>query len=414
MNPGPSATSVTRGPASRTSGGVLPRLLYVGDVPISNSFGGAVQLYRLLRNYPADNLVVCAPHAGKAPRLPGVRHVDFDARWPRLLRTRYSAAYCAWISWRWYSVPYWSRALVRDFRPTAVLTISQTSGWILAWRLAQREKLPLFMLVHDDHVFYRHLPPYLWTWAQQRFAEAYRNAAGRFCISEQMSAEYNRRYAIPAETLLPSRDPQNPVFNEPAPQTSAVKRALTFVFAGSVYGDAAVRQLAAFATAAAAMGHRLVVYSPQHSVLLESVGAAPGLDLRPPMDSMEWALRMRHEADCLLVTGSFDPAHRDQVNTLFPSKVADYSAIGLPLLAWAPDYASIADFARKHAGCMELVTDPDPASLAPALTRLASSTELRTGLAKEMLRLGDMFSPEAAWRKFSTQLRSATTGDDAR
>jgi hypothetical protein len=412
---GPSAIPASGSSPSRKDDGTLPRLLYIGDVPVSSTYGGATLLFRLLQNYPADRLVVCAPVAGMESPLAGVRYVAFDARWPGLFRTRLSTAYCAWISWRLSSVPNWSRELVREFRPAAVLTISQTSGWILAWQLALREDLPLFMLAHDDHVFYRHLPSSLQPWAQRSFGEAYRYSSSRFCISESMAMQYNQRYGVPADTLLPTRDPQNPVFGEPAPQTLVAKRALTFAFAGSIYGDAGVRQLADFAAAAAGIGHRLIVYSPQHSQLREMTAGAPGLHSRPPVASAELAARLREEADCLLVTGSFDPAHRDQVSTLFPSKVADYSAIGLPLLAWAPAYASIADFSNSHTGCMELVTDPDPSALAPAMTRLASMPNLRTGLANAILRLGmEMFSPDAAWRKFSSCLRGAAAGGDAR
>lgn len=415
MNQGQTGASASGDSLSCNAEQVLPRLLYVGDVPVSNSFGGATLLFRLLRNYPAERLVVCAPVSRMTEPLPGVRYVSFDAHWPRLFRTRLSALYCAWIAWRLDSIPRWSLDLVRDFRPTAILTISQTCGWMLGWRLAQREKLPLFMLAHDDHVFYRHLPRSMWPWAQRSFADACRYATSRFCISELMAREYQIRYGLPFDTQFPSRDPQNPVFKDPAPQASAIRPSLTFAFAGSVYGEAAVRQIVAFAATAADRGHRLIVFSPQYAELLKSAAIAKGLDSRSPIASAELAACLRREADCLLVIGSFDPAHRDQVSTLFPSKVADYSAVGLPILAWAPDYASIADFSRKHAGCMELVTDPDPTALAPAMERLASSPELRTEYAKEMLRLGmEMFSPDSAWQKFSAHLCSVTTGGDAR
>jgi len=401
---------------SRDVKGALPRLLYIGDVPVSNTFGGATFLYRLLKNYPADRLVVCAPVVEMKAPLPGVRYVRFDARWPRLLRTRFSPLYCAWISWRLNSIPRWSRKLVREFRPTAVVTISQTCGWILAWRLAQKEKLPLFMFVHDDHMFYKHLPQRMWPWAQQHFAEAYRYSAGRLCISDSMAEEYERRYGVAGEIQFPLRDSQNPILKDPAPQTSERKKALTFIYAGSIHGDPSLRQILAFATAAANNGHKLVVYSPQHAELRQRAAGTAGLEARPPVaSSAKLATCLREEGDCLLVTGSFDSTQSDEVRTLFPSKVADYSAIGLPLIAWAPPYASIAEFARKHAGVMELVTDSDPSALTPAMARLAASPELRTRLAKAILQVGaEMFSPESAWGTFAERLRRRTSGRDAR
>jgi glycosyltransferase involved in cell wall biosynthesis len=392
----------------------LPRLLYIGDVPVSNSFAGATLLYRLLTNYPPDRLTVCAPIIDMAAPLKGVRYVGIDARWPRLFRTRLSALYCAWISWRLNAVPRWSLDLVREFRPHAVLTISQTSGWILAWRIAQRANLPLFMLAHDDHVYFRHLPRSMWPWAQRRFADAYRHSARRFCISEFMAKEYQQRFGVPAETLLPSRDPMNPVFKDPAPQTYSAKTALTFAFAGSIHGNSGLRQLLDFGRVAAANGHTLIVYSPQHEQLSRFAAGAAGLDIRPPISSAKLAENLREEADCLLVTGSFDSDLCDEVSALFPSKVADYSAIGLPLIAWAPKYASIARFIRGHGHVAELVTDADPQTLAPALLRLAASPQLRQSLARSIIDVGlREFSPESAWDKFSGHLRIVTLGKQA-
>lgn len=380
----------------------LPRLLYVGDVPVSNTFGGATFLYRLLQRYPPDKLLVCAPIVGMEAPLPGVRYVGIDARWPRLLHTRFGSLYCAWITWRLNSIPRWSLDLTREFRPEAVLTISQTGRWLLAWRLAQREGLPLYMFVHDDHVFYRYLPQWLWPWAQRCFGEAYRYATGRFCISASMADLYERRYGVPGNVVYPTRDPKNPVFLEPAGQTLNAKTALTFAFAGSLYGEPSLRQILAFARAAADQGHRLVVYSPQHESLRQLAAGAPGVDIRSPVPNL--IERLHDEADCLLVIGSFEPNNADVVNTQFPSKMADYSAAGLPLFVWAPPDTAIARFVQKHSGVAESVTDPDPKALAPAIERLATADH-RYRLAKAVIDVGaQSFSPEAGWESFARAL----------
>lgn len=385
----------------------LPRLLYFGDVPVSNSYGGATLLYRLLRGYPQEKLVICAPTAGMDAPLPGVRYVSFDARWPRLLRTRFSPLYCAWISWRWNAIPRWSLGLVREFRPEAILTISQTSGWILAWRLAQRERLPLFVFAHDDHVFYRHLPRFLWNWAQRSFGEAYRYATARFCISDAMAEEYGRMYGVASDIQFPLRDSGNPVFDEPAPQVAASRKNLTFAYAGSIQGESGVRQVLAFAAIAANQGHKLVVYSAQHEAVRRAAAGAPGLDVRAPIPSRDLIGRLRDEADCLLVTASFDPLNADVVTTQFPSKVSDYSSVGLPVFAWAPAYASLARFVEAYPDAALLVTDPEPGALAPAIENLAGSAELRLRLAKSIIEAGRrVFSPDSARAEFEARLRS--------
>ncbi len=391
---------------TQAAGTTLPRLLYIGDVPVANTFAGAIYLYRLLQNYPADKLLVYAPIDGMDQPLPGVRYVAADARWPRLLHSRFAALYCAWLTWRLNSVPRWALDLVKEFRPQAVLTISQTGGWLLAWRLAEREGLPLFMLAHDDHVFYRHLPRWLQAWAQRRFAQAYRFSTGRFCISDSMTEAYQRRYGVRGSVLRPSRSPQDPVFSEPAGQTLATKSALTFVYAGSIHGEPSLRQIVEFGRAAGSLGHRLLVYSPQHESLRALAAGVTGLEIREPVADLTG--RLREEADCLLVVGSFDAALADVVNTQFPSKVADYSAVGVPLLVWAPPHSSIALFVREHSGSAELVTDADPKALVPAIARLAGSPDHRFRLAKAILEVGQReFAPDAAWKSLAGSLLGA-------
>lgn len=386
---------------------VLPKLLYVGDVPVSNTSGGASLLYRLLQTYPPERLVVCAPIAGMKAPLPGVRYAGLDARWPRLLRTRLSSMYCAWISWRWNSIPRWSRDLVSEFRPEAILTISHTSGWILAWRLARREGLPLFIIAHDDHIFYRHLPRRFWEMAQRLFGDAYRYATARFCISDFMAEEYRRRYGVEADVQYPLRDPGNPVFDTPAPQVMSSGRSLTFAYAGSIQGESGIQQILAFARVASSQGHQLIVYSAQHDAVRRSAVSMPGLEVRAPMPSRDLIRELWREADCLLVTASFDSSNADVVTTQFPSKVADYSSVGLPLLAWAPAYASLAGFVQAHDNSALLVTDPDPNALEPAITELAASPALRARLARSIIEVGRRaFSPESARGEFAAQLRA--------
>lgn len=393
----------------------LPRLLYIGDVPVCNTVGGGSFFFRLLRNYPPDKLVVCAPFIGNGATLPGVRYFSNEARWPRLFRTRFSTLYCAWIAWRLLSTPRWLQRFARDYRPEAIVTISQTTGWIMAWTLAKRARIPWIMFAHDDYVFSRHLPSRMQPWAERLFAEAYKDAADRFCISETMEEVYERRYAVRGGVRYPIRDPESPAICRPARQTSEPRASLTFAYAGSIVGEPNLRQLADFAIESGRQGHRFVVYSPQYKAFAGYASGIGSVEARAPLDPSSLIRKLREEADCLLITGSFDPGDQEVLRTAFPSKAADYSAVGLPLLIWAPADASIARFVQKHAGIAELVTDRDPAALAPSIARLAGSPEARTRLAGAFLEVGaEMFSPESAWADFSGRLRKATSGSDAR
>jgi hypothetical protein len=101
-------------------------------------------------------------------------------------------------------------------------------------------------------------------------------------------------------------------------------------------------------------------------------------------------------------------ADLSSVATAFPTKWADYSTLGLPLMVWAPPGSSSARFISEHPGCAELVTDADSSALEPALARLEESGDYRRSLAETLLVTSrEVFAPQAAFERFSAVLTKA-------
>jgi hypothetical protein len=70
----------------------------------------------------------------------------------------------------------------------------------------------------------------------------------------------------------------------------------------------------------------------------------------------------------------------------FPSKLADYTATGVPLLIYGPSYCSAVTWARENPGVAEVVeSEPD---LAAAIARLAGDPDHRVALGKRALDTG--------------------------
>src|SRR4029078_1277594 len=91
-----------------------------------------------------------------------------------------------------------------------------------------------------------------------------------------------------------------------------------------------------FAKTAESYGHRLVVYSPQYAALAAFARVqCQSLEALARVRSRSLLERLRDEADCLLITQSHDPREQTVLSTLFPSKVADYSAMALPIVLLA-------------------------------------------------------------------------------
>jgi hypothetical protein len=102
----------------------------------------------------------------------------------------------------------------------------------------------------------------------------------------------------------------------------------------------------------------------------------------------ELADRIGAEADVLFLPVPFEPEVRPMATLSFPSKLADYTAIGLPILIWGPEDSSAVQWAAGRPGVAEVVTNRDPAQLRIALERLASDPVHRRDLASRAVEAG--------------------------
>ena len=119
----------------------LPRLVYIGDVPVEASYHGSLLLYRLFSGYPKDKLLVVETDFDRSSpprRLPNVEYRTLRVRLSRLTRSRLSKLYSIWLlaSAR-FRVGKALRAAA-NFRPEAVISVAHGYHWITAARVAKR------------------------------------------------------------------------------------------------------------------------------------------------------------------------------------------------------------------------------------------------------------------------------------
>ena len=109
--------------------------------------------------------------------------------------------------------------------------------------------------------------------------------------------------------------------------------------------------------------------------------------------------RVGQTAHILFLPASFDPRERVDISTLFPSKLADYTAIGLPILVWGPDYSSAIRWAVDHPGATVYIADKDPAAIQTAVTRLMADRGFAAQIAAAGMSAGaECFNPASARR----------------
>ena len=383
--------------------------MYLADVPVESSYHGSALLFRLLRDWPAQRLRVIESDLLRSRpdrRLPGVSYAELQVGSRRLLHTRFAHCYGAWLlKTAGRSVNRVTR-LLAGFRPEAVLTVTHGFSWLTAARFAAQHGLPLHLICHDDQPRSPLILKSVAPWLDREFGRVYRTAASRLCVSPFMSEEYRRRYGAEGTVLYPSRAADAPKFNAPPDRLAWNDQVFTVAFGGTINSPGCARALKMLAASLAAVNGRLLIFGPLTSETARSAGLdGSNIVLGGLLKSAELITRLRAEADALFVPMSFDAVDRANMEVSFPSKLTDYTAVGLPLLVYGPSYSSASRWVRQNPGVAELVEAEGEAGLRRALHRFVTNSDHRISLGKKAIELGHRyFAPAVAQQIFYSAL----------
>jgi glycosyltransferase involved in cell wall biosynthesis len=388
---------------------VLPRLLYIGDVPIEASYHGSALLFRLLQRYPADRLLILEGNLvppKTTRRLPQVRHAALHHGSRRLLNSRFHDGYSWWLTKRAGSRLKQVANLLDGFSPEAILTVGHGYSWITAARAARALNVPLHLVIHDD--WPRVVAPSLRDLVDHQFGAVYRQAATRLCTSPFMADDYFGRYQARGTVLLPYRGVDGPAFSGVADRLHQANPATVFAFAGTINSPGYARLLRQLATVITEHRGELLLFGPIDATAAAAAGLAlPNIRLGGLLSSDELLLRLRSDADVLFVPMSFDPADAANMRMGFPSKLTEYTAVGLPLLICGPPDCSAVRWALDNPGVGEVVTADHESALAGAVTRLSTDAAHRIALAERAQAIGARdFAPGTAQAIFHHALQS--------
>ena len=366
----------------------LPRLLYLGRVPVESYIHGSTLLYRLFERYPPEKLLIveCDEQSRIDRRIPNVPYCAVQSGRSRLMRTRFGRYLWPLTLASAYRYRYSIPQIVRNHRPQAVVTVVAGHAWEAAAHYAIRAGLPLHLIVHDDwpNDHGSTLLQRRWSgWALRRW---YPTAASRLCISPYMAEEFNRRYGAKGSVLYPSRASNALAFESPPQRLGAPCKPFTIAFCGSIYLEYA-RALQRMAVALQEIGGRLLVFGPKPYDAVDAFLREPNLELQGTLSSSELIRRCREQAHAMFVPMSYRVRDRHNMEVSFPSKLTDCTAIGLPLIIDGPDYCSAVRWARENPGVSEIVTDESTDGLRVVLQQLQDPA-VRFSLAREAIRRG--------------------------
>jgi len=384
----------------------LPLLLYVGDVTVESTFAGSALLYRLLQNYPVKRLRVIegslsVSHPCK--RLPGVEYWKLRVGTERLLRTRFHPLYSSLLHLTATLRLGQLDRIEKQFRPEAILTVAQGYTWVTAACIAKKLNLPLHLIIHDDWVSVQEnvLPARIHKRVKQQFKEIYQLAESRLCVSPYLVEDFGKKYGVTGTVLYPSRAADVPEYSHP-PISNGSRKKIVAAFAGTINTPGYASSLATLTSVLENLGGELIVYSNLSDIDIKNCGLDKSNVInRPILPFKELLHSLRKEVDVLFVPMSFRMEDAQNMKVSFPSKLADYTVVGLPLLIWGPPYCSAVRWARENPGVAEVVTKFDKEELTKAIKHLSQDLDYRYKLAEVALQKGrEFFSHSTAINKF--------------
>jgi hypothetical protein len=383
----------------------LPRLALISEVPPLSLSAGPAVLYRLLSSYPVDRLLLCLETGNQRyadHELEGPQRVEIPFGWRRLQYSRFG---------RWHGTlallfqPLLARRFarhLRKFRAEAVLCVAHGTVWWPAWLAARRLNLPFHLIVHDH--WRACYDAHAWTdgFAERRFAKVYRTATSRLLVSGAMAANYRQRYGGETFTLLyPSQLPGTEAHARPPER--APGRPFIFAYAGGMDGQWSRDAIVALAHAVSPLGAVVRVYQNVSLADIQAAGLrTTNVEIVPFLPARELHRQLRASVDVMYLPMSFSAADRSNVEVCFPSKLADYTVPGLPILVRAPAYSSVAAWLATHPQAAHAVFTEDASALADAAGALMADANLRAQLGAAALAAGrECFAADRVFATFA-------------
>ena len=367
-------------------------LLYVGDVPVESTYYGSAFLYRLLAGDPERKVTILETGQPSQPsrRLPHATYVSYPMSRQRWLNTRFHPQVTVWYSHRGTRLAPKVAASLNGTQFESILTVAHGFGWLAAARMAERRKVPLHLIVNDDWPRAANVPEAFRNWLDQRFAHVYRQAQSRICVSTAMQRNYETRYGPTAQVLYPSRAADLPQFTEPPERLGRNDHQFSIAFAGTITSPGYVQALIALSHALDAVNGRLLIFGPLTVEQARQAGLhLPNVTIGGLLTWPELMKRLRDEADALFIPMSFDAADRSNMELAFPSKLADCTAVGVPLVIYGPGYCSAVRWAKENAGVAEVVEAQE--GLTQVVQRLTRDPVRRRQLGTKALEVGEKY-----------------------
>lgn len=300
-----------------------------------------------------------------------------------------------------------SLKLAHEFAPDLVVTVmDKLSYYKHAWALARRLCVPLMTITMDDPQTFERAHPWLEGAFTRFLRRMYADAALSLGVSQEMCDYLARTFAKQSQIFY--FGPPEGIQSRTPEESRALKAPphLTLGYAGSL-GLGYREGLLSILDALTATNTKLNLYTRDQHCLIDH----PQIINRgfyPP--EKLWPI-VQAECDAVLLPYAFYGVMTRVYRTHFPTKLAEYCWVGMPMLLIGPDYATGMRWGQRHPEAALTATAPDATVLGSVLELLQNDHELRVGMARAGVAAArEEFDPVVIKQQFVGLLRQAAWG----
>lgn len=303
-------------------------------------------------------------------------------------------------------------AAAQAFKPQIVLSSVSSWSWTneMAWRLADRLRLPLVASFNDWFSYNLLAPPCLIKRVECRFRAFYRRADLALCTSEGMREALGPHGNAQILYPLGAAARQEPSGLQLA---SSASKPFSVLFAGNIgewYGPMLEQLVSLWRQSGNCVSFRIFGSNPSWTHEFDSWSRREGIFRgQVPFDTLQGEAA---SANLLLVPMGFDPSVEIVERTSFKTKFMDYVSFQKPIVVWGPTYCSAVRIAQKFDSAL-CCTTPNPRDCLDSIHKLALDPARQLILVQNARRMyQDRFNPEQIHRVLVDHCQDLVSGSN--
>ena len=252
-----------------------------------------------------------------------------------------------------------------DQRPSAILAVLWDIYPLFATHLSKHWNIPLSVIIHDQEELWisktkRRL-------VQQRSFKVLNQAKRIWPVSNELRESYRPSKAQKVTVLPPIPE----TFNQPfIGWTNRFQQNPVVAHAGSLHAFQIDNFCSLARSLQAVNGTLLIIAKGNNPTLQELLQTCPNVKHQEPFEQNRDAIQfLADNASCILVSYAFSLNQQPWAATSFPSKLVEFSQLGLPVLILAPSSTAIGRWAIEH-HWLSYISQLDASQLLKVLTKL--------------------------------------------